>query len=205
MTVISAFSTVSSFAQPAGNWQFEGGLGIYSAYDRGYVGTLDYRGDSYNIRHSEIVDISDDKTYNDISYENNPVVLPTLFLAGGFVFENAPVGLFLDVYSNYAWNRLNGGPSMLYERELIVHVMPELRLYYKKREDKSVYASLAIGMRLRHYAETYADDRITSGDVNFTYQISPVGVSYGRHWYFSWDIGYGRAYSAMKLNCGYRF
>lgn len=195
--IVFATFTASSLccAQNTGCWRLEGGLGFYSVFDRG----------NSNVRHSEIVESYDVKSYDGIVYENESVILPTLFVAGGYVFPEAPVGLFLDLYANYAWNNLKGGPAVLHEKELILHLLPELRLYYVRRHGFDLYASLAAGARMRNYSEVYQGDRIDSTGFDFSWQVSPLGASYGEHWYFTWEMGWGRAFSAVKVNCGFRF
>lgn len=205
IAIVLFFVLMPGFAQNSNGWQYEFGVGIYSLYDRSSSGTRTVNGIKYDRRHSEIIDSSTEKSYNGISYTTNPTVLPPVFFAGGYVSADLPLGFFLDVYANYAWNTLNGGPATMNERELILHVMPEVRFYYDKTDKRAIYASVAAGVRARHYAEVLGGDKISCNDFGFSWQVSPLGMSFGKHWYFSWDLGWGRAFSALKANCGYKF
>ena len=201
--IVCFLFSVASFGQGRGEgWQIDGGIALYSFSDR--TDLIEIGGSK--IRKSEIVDIQESERIIRVPvHQTSTVVTPPLFVAAGYVFQNSPVGVFLDIYANYAWNNLDGGPSMLYEKELILHFLPEVRLYYMRDYNWGMYASLAAGVRARRYSETYRSDKISSGDLLFSYQLSPIGVLFGRKWQFSFNLGLGRAYSVFIINCGYSF
>ena len=108
-------SAIPSFAQ-SGGWEFDVGLSS-GLLDRSYIwgSEIKPRGNAAETRNSRTVRHSD------------PVLLPTFSLRGGYRFPGTYMGLFLNVFGNYAWNDLSGGPSLLQEKEIILHAIPEIR------------------------------------------------------------------------------
>lgn len=161
--------------------------------------------DRYEWGHSEIINVHKSLTYNDIPYVSNPHVLPTITAEGGYIFPGNHVGAFVGAYWSYAWNILNGGPSPLREDESIVHILPQVRLYYLYSSNVRLYAILGAGIRLRTFSETFEGDTIRTYHAGFSYVISPFGMSFGDRWTFSCDFGLGRAWSLFNMTAGYRF
>lgn len=161
--------------------------------------------DRYSFGHSEIIDFHKSSTYNDISYVSNPNVLPTISVEGGYVFPGNHVGAFLGTYWSYAFNYMYGGPSLLKESELIVHIVPQVRLYYLYTGNARLYATFGAGARVRTFSETFEGDTITSGKAEFSYIISPFGMSFGDRWTFGCDFGFGLPWSYFNMTVGYRF
>lgn len=133
------------------------------------------------------------------------VALPVFSVVGGYKFDNDPVGLYLGLYTDYAYSNLYGGPSPLYQRELILDVLPQIRLYYLTRPNLRLYASLGAGLCIRSYSEVYEGDRIKGGAIGFSYLISPLGFSYGEHFYFNLHLSYAPFCTILQLGGGYRF
>lgn len=161
--------------------------------------------DRYQYGHSEIIDIHKASSYNDISYVSNPHVLPTISVEGGYIFPGNHVGAFVGTYWSYAWNNLNGGPSPLREDECIVHIIPQVRLYYLYTGDIRLYATLGAGVRVRTFSETFEGDTIRAYHAEFSYVLSPFGMSFGGRWAFSCDFGHGTAWSMFNMTASYRF
>ena len=161
--------------------------------------------DRYQFGHSEIIDLHKSSTYNDISYVSNPKVLPTVSVEGGYIFPGNRVGAFLGAYWSYAYNYLTGGPSLLKESENIVHIVPQVRLYYLYTGNARLYATFGAGVRVRTFSETFEGDTITSGKAEFSYIISPFGMSFGDNWTFGCDFGSGKPWSLFNMTIGYRF
>ena len=190
LIIVLAFAGVSASAQ---QWQYSFGVS-YGAYDRAGLG-----------RYSEIIDVQRSTSVNNSHYVSRPTVLPTFSLETGYVMKDVPIGFFLGAFWNYAWNNLNGGPSLLSEKEHILHILPEVRFYYYKGQDILLYSTMAGGLRYRRYSETFEGDTITNSSCEFSYQFSPFGLSYGEKWTFHCDIGYGTAWAILKLGFGYTF
>ena len=119
---VAAVIALPVFGQ-TGGWSWEAGVSL---------GLMD--------RHtafSEIRDRQSSSTYtregHTVSYQSHPLVLPTLSVQGGYVIPETPVGVFLGVYCSHASNDLYGGPSLMRERETILHVLPEVRFCPTKR------------------------------------------------------------------------
>lgn len=173
-----------AFSASAQKWQYSLGASL-GAYDRaGYGGG------------SEIVDVP----------ESHPHFLPTFSLEAGRILEEAPIGIFMGVFWNYAWNNLNGGPSLLKEQEHIFHFLPEVRFYYLRRDAIMLYSCLATGLRYGHYSETFEGDVISNNKFDVSYQFNPFGMCFSIHnWLINCEIGYGTAWSILKLGVGYQF
>lgn len=179
-------ATQLAFAQKGG-WDFQLGIGS---------GLRDH-----SSGHAEIVYRSNDNEHS----QSSPIILPTVLFSGGYNLERVPVGIFLDLGWNHAWNKLEGGPEVLREKEVILHAMPNVRLYYLRRDAFRMYATLGLDMRYRHFSENYAGSSCSNRDINIGYQLSPLGFSFGDRWYFSLDLGYGSIWSLAKVGVGYRF
>lgn len=189
--IVLAFIGVSATAQV---WQYNIGAS-YGAYDRSGVSGC-----------SEIVDVQTKSNINGSHYESSPVILPTFSLEAGCIMNEAPVGFFLGAFWNYAWNNLNGGPSLLTEKEHILHILPEVRFYYFRGNDLLLYSIMAGGLRYRQFSEVFEGDRIANSSFDFSYQFSPFGMSYSiGKWNLNCEIGYGTAWAIMKLGFGYTF
>lgn len=185
--VLSLATSTASFAQN-GSWEIQFGLGSgMSAHSKG---------------RAEILYRSEDE---DSPSPNAPTILPTIMFSAGYNLKNAPVGIFLDLGWDHAWSRLKGGPSLLREQESRYHVMPNLKLYYIRRESFRMYATLGVDMNYRRFEETYAGTICSNQQFNIGYQVAPVGFSFGDRWCFSFDLGYGTLYSLARINVGYRF
>ena len=162
--------------------------------------------DRYTFGHSEIIDMHESSTYNDeITYTSNPNVLPTICLETGYVFPGNHIGAFLGTYWSYAWNYLHGGPSLMIEKEHVIHIVPQIRFYYLFRDDMRMYATLGAGVRYRQFAETFEGDTIRAGHTSFSYILSPFGMSFGGRWTVSCDVGHGTPWSVLNITAGYRF
>lgn len=94
---------------------------------------------------------------------------------------------------------------MLQERELIVHILPQIRFYYLKKDDVRLYGAVGIGGRYRKFTEDYENDPISNRDLKLTFQIIPFGMDVGNQWFFNMDIGDGLAWSYARIGMGYRF
>ncbi len=186
-------SAIPSLAQPGG-WEFD--VGLSSGFlDRSYIwgAGLKPKANSVESRNSRTV------------RHSNPVFLPTFSLRGGYRFPGTYMGLFFNVFGNYAWNDLYGGPSLLQEKEIILHAVPEIRFYYNDDPDFRLYGSLGAGVRYRQFAETFEGDTIPEHDFQLSYFVSPFGFSRGEKWTFSFEVGIGAPWSILKIGAGYRF
>lgn len=190
-----------SFAQERvskGDWEIQAGIS-YCALDRIPYINAEISGarESYSY--------STGSGYSESVSDEGGTVFPTISLTGGYSFPDSRLGVFMNVYVNYAYNTLTGGPAPLYERESIWHFAPELRFYYLKKEDLRMYASVGPSIRWRHFSETLEGDTLHEHDVSVTAQIAPFSVSFGDKWIFSFDVGSGGVWSLIKINAGYRF
>ena len=137
--------------------------------------------------------------------EYHPTVLPTFTAAVGYKFPDTFVGVFLDAAWSYAFNNMKGCPSLLTEKEHILHVVPELRIFYLDRDNLRLYATLGLGARMRRFSETFEESTISNSDITFSYQVTPFGLSLGEHWSFCLDLGMGTSWYLGKIGCGYKF
>lgn len=191
LIIALAFAGVTVAAQ---TWQYSIGASL-GAYDRAGMGGS-----------SEIVDVHRQSEVNGSHYESKPTILPTFSMEAGCIMNEAPVGFFLGAFWNYAWNNLNGGPSLLTEKEHIIHILPEVRFYYLRSNDIMLYSIMAGGLRYRRFSETFEGDTITNSNFGFSYQFSPFGLCYTiNKWNMHCEIGYGTAWAIMKLGFGYTF
>lgn len=194
-TVLSLFAAlvcVSVFAQERG-WEYQLGVSL-GAYDRGGF-----------TRCSEIVDMKTYGSVNGVQHSANPIVLPTFSFETGYYLADIRLGFFMGVYWSYAWEEKNGGPSPLVEKEYILHMVPQLRFYYLFEPKIRLYATMGAGLRYRHFSETFENDKISNSGSSLSYQVSPIGMSFGNRWAVSCDIGYGTAWSIMKIAARYSF
>lgn len=192
LIIALALAGCLGFAQK-GPWFVEAGVS-YGFYDRSGLGT-----------NSEIIDLSYTSTVGGIKSTYQPTILPTFSLACGYKIPNTIIGVFLDAAWCYAYNNMYGGPSLLREDEHILHVLPELRVYYIDDGNIRFYATLGAGIRYRYFSETFEGSTITNQDMRFSYQVSPFGVSFGEKWYLSLDLGMGTAWYFFRFGVGYKF
>ena len=191
LIIALAFTCASVAAQ---TWQYSIGAS-YGAYDRAGMGGS-----------SEIIDIQRQSDFNGSHYESSPTILPTFSMEAGCIMNEAPVGFFLGAFWNYAWNDLNGGPSLLTEKEHIIHILPEVRFYYLRNDDILLYSTMAGGLRYRRFSETFEGDTIANSSFGFSYQFCPLGMCWMiNKWNIDCEIGYGTAWAILKLGFGYTF
>ena len=189
-----AAAGLPAFAQ-TGGWSWEAGVSP-GLMDRHY-GFSEIRDRQYSATYT--------KDSHTVSYQSHPMVLPTLSLQGGYVIPDTSLGVFLGVYGSYASNDLYGGPSPLQEREIILHVLPELRFYYLNDPGFKLYGTLGTGVRYRQYSETFEGDTVGKRDFRLSYEVSPVGLSVGERWFVSLDFGWGFPWAICKFSGGCRF
>ena len=135
--ILAALLFAAPLALAQGYWEAHFGVSS-SVYDRSYGRSEICRKDN-----------SDNDNYRS---QYTPTTLPTLTLSGGYTFDEVPFGFFLDLGWNYAWNNLEGGPSLLRENEHIFHLTPNVRLYYLRHPKFRMYADVGVDFRLRHFA-----------------------------------------------------
>ena len=178
----------------AQNWNIEASLS-YPFLDR--AGYTDASG--HINKQAEITSFEDSKT------GRNAVILPTLSVSIGRYIENLPLSVRMNLYVNSAFNTLYGGPAPLSERETILHLMPELRVYYHRTENIGLYASVSAGLRTRIFRETLEGDTVGKTDFRFSWQVSPFGIEMGKRTYFNMTFGYGWSMGFIGMGVGYRF
>lgn len=187
-------------AQDTGRWEVFTGLS-FSEYDRFPV--VWKSSNSVIFASEETVTFAGEN--GTVKYMSRPIVLPTVSLTVGYKFPDSVLGLYLSGYWNYAWNCLNGGPAPLIERESILHIIPEARIYYMDKPSVKLYGTFGGGIRLHRYSETLEGDKVISDDSRFSFTLSPCGVCFGEHWLFTANIGFGMAWSSVLVGAGYRF
>ena len=145
--------------------------------------------------------------YNDDWHWIRGKKLPTVSVSGGYILPGQDCAFFLNLYMDLAYDLLDGGPSPMYEREVIWSLMPEIRTYYSRfrRDNLRLYAFFAAGLRVRHFSETFEGDTLHEYDCRFSWQFSPLCAEFGKNWLFSIDLGAGTAWNFVKLSAGYRF
>jgi len=136
-------------------------------------------------------------------YEPNR--LPTFFGYVGYNLNETPLGIFVNVGWNHAWNNMDGGPSLLKETEDIYHVVPAARAYYYRKNKIALFASIGLDIRYRRFAEAYRGTTCTNHDLDFHYQIAPFNISIGKHWFVTFEFGFGSLWSAAAFSTGFRF
>lgn len=139
------------------------------------------------------------------SSRQDAVVLPTICFSAGRAIDNMPFSVRMNVFLNAAFNTLDGGPAPLKERETILHLMPEFRVYYHKGAVVNLYGSVSAGLRIRSFKETLSGDSVSTTDYRFSWQVSPFGMEIGRNVYANMQFGYGWTAGLFALGVGYRF
>ena len=140
-----------------------------------------------------------------INRNNNGVVYPTIALGFGYVIPKHNIGFFLSSFNTYAERILDGGPSLLTEREYSLHLMPEVRFYYYSDMSMRVYASAGAGVRYLRYSEEFRDDTVGCGHFSPTFQFSPLCFSFGHRLNFVMEVGFGRPYMPLAFKLSYLF
>lgn len=188
--------TVGSYAQdaPAGGWEFGAGLVFYNVYDS-----------SHGWGATEITSGGSTGSYDDADYESSPVRFPSLHLTFGYNFPKYHLGLFMSAYYTFAYNNLEGGPSLLQERESILHVLPEVRVYYSFEKRVRMYAAVGYGLRYRRYDESFQGTDAGYNAFGGTFTIIPFGISVGEKAGFSLDVGVGRTSAPLAMRFTYLF
>ena len=203
LTILTLLLGVQIFAQEA-EWDIEAGL-CHSLFARAV--TLDNNGRV--IKHADIIAGETESSYTvngrTVTYHNSPVIFPTVAVTAGYHIPELPLKVRLGLYINHAENQLQGGPSLLKERETIVDLMPELRCYYIERPVFRVFASLEAGLSTSFFSESLGDDTVRGAQCAFSWQLAPAGMEIGRRWYFSFAFGLGRVWDYGIINVGYRF
>ena len=188
----------SAFAQsPKGGWEVETGFVFYNVYDR----TSRWDAAEISDRSSNSSGSSDGST----EYKSSPVILPSLQVMAGYNLPKYRLGFFLSAYFNYAYNNLEGGPSLLQEKESILHLLPEVRVYYSWEPKMRMYAALGYGVRFRHYDETFNGTTEGYNSINGTFTLVPFGISIGEKAAFSVDVGLGRTCAPLAMRFAYLF
>lgn len=207
LTVITlVLASLSLFAQKEGAWIVEASLTnpLYDRYVFPNPFTKQYQ------RNAEIL-ASGNKTAvytydgKTMEYKSNAKVLPTFTLSIGRRISGAPVSVHFGIGISHAYNTLNGGPAPLYEQETIWHFLPEARFYYTENGKFSLYGAVAAGLRAKFYSETLEGDSITAADYRFSYQIVPIGISFGEQWRLNLAFGLGREWAPVAVSAGYCF
>ena len=139
------------------------------------------------------------------SYTYSPVILPTVSVSVGRHLDKGPFSFRMGAYFNHASNKLYGAPDVLIERESILHLLPEVRLYYSEKASIRTYASLGAGLRIRIYSEDLGGDVVTGTHLSFSWQITPFGIEIGKQWYFNMCLGIGHAITPVGIGVGYKF
>ena len=137
--------------------------------------------------------------------KNPSLVLPYAFVRGGYTFAESFVGVFLNVGFTYASTTYYGGPSPLKESEPVIHVLPEVRLYYMNTPWIRLFGTLGVGVRIYNYEETYRGDTVRNSEWTPAWTLSPFGISIGEHWNFSTELGYSSGWTPARISVGYRF
>lgn len=174
-----------------GEWEIQMGL-CYGLLDR-----IPYRNAEIGLI-QERVNYSSGASF---SY-NGGHLIPTVSLSGGYVFRDPKIGVFMNVFFNYDFNTLTGGPYPLYEKECIWNFAPELRVYYSIRTKWRFYMSVGPSLRYRHFWETYKGDTLHERAFNITGHFAPICVAFGEKWFVSLDVG---TWYLAKIDLGYRF
>ena len=133
------------------------------------------------------------------------IALPSLQVMAGYNLPKYRLGFFLSAYFNYAYNNLEGGPSLLQEKESILHLLPEVRVYYSWEPKMRMYAALGYGVRFRHYDEIFNGTTEGYNSINGTFTLVPFGISIGEKAAFSVDVGLGRTCAPLAMRFAYLF
>ena len=102
-------------------------------------------------------------------------------------------------YVNYIWNRVNdcAGRRTGTEIGLSLHVIPTARYKYVSKPAFSAYGSIGLGARVGcQDGEFFALP---------TFQIIPIGITFGRKVYGFAEYGAGFTYLGGSVGIGYRF
>ena len=102
-------------------------------------------------------------------------------------------------YVNYIWNRVNdyAGRRTGTEIGLSLHVIPTARYKYVSKPAFSVYGSIGLGAMVGcEDGEFFALP---------TFQIIPIGITFGRKVYGFAEYGAGFTYLGGSVGIGYRF
>ncbi len=80
----------------------------------------------------------------------------------------------------------------------VVSVMPQLTMNYLTRENVTLYGKAEAG------AAIYTFD-CTGTELQFAFQIAPIGVTFGHRFYGFAELSAGLLYQGGKVGVGYRF
>lgn len=102
-------------------------------------------------------------------------------------------------YVNYIWNRVNdyAGRRTGTEIGLSLHVIPTARYKYVSKPAFSAYGSIGLGAMVG-----YEDGEFFALP---TFQIIPIGITFGRKVYGFAEYGAGFTYLGGSVGIGYRF
>jgi len=198
LALLSYVSVASAQDTAQWKWDVEAGLS-FSYLDRS--GAL-FNGSNYKNRAEILVARSESP---EEAVGHSTVILPTFFVSGGMQIKDTPVYVRLGFYVNHAYNTLYGGPSILEEKETIFHFLPEMRVYYYRGAIFRPYASLGLGLRTRLYWETLRGSTVGNSDFDLTWQITPIGMEFGRKCYATLSYGFGLVNCPCLVGVGYKF
>ncbi|MBO4635035.1 MAG: hypothetical protein J5669_06650 [Bacteroidales bacterium] len=203
LTAVLFLLTVCMFqasAQGLSGWDIEAGVS-YPFFDRMYSRNL--KGQA--TKNAEIQVPIKSTSAKPGPYVYSPVIIPTFSLTAGRRLDKIPLSIRLGVYVNHASNMLTGGPSPLLEQETIVHLLPEVRVYYLERQLLRLYGSAGAGLRMRVYTETLDGDKVGKAHFDLSWQLTPIGLELGKQLYFNLYLGFGHTTAPVGLGIGYKF
>lgn len=196
-----------AYSQTKGYWQVDVGFSVFNTeHNAALFSQYDYNNKLKGS--AELVKSPDNSSFDDGSIRYNDdsgIFFPTIMVNAGYVIPDWNFGFFFCLFWNYAYRNYNGGPSLLQERESILHLIPEVRYYYIDNDKRKAFLTLGVGLRYRRWDEIFRRDRVGYNAFDLTYLLSPIGVELGRKWFFSFDFGLSPAYTPFCVKMGYRF
>ncbi len=108
---------------------------------------------------------------------------------------------WLSVGVDLSWQGFNsrlGGETAGHSLDLVA-IMPNVTMNYLTGEKCTLYAKAEVG------AAYYKYDCTDNNSLQFAFQISPIGVTFGHRFYGFAELSAGLLYQGGKIGAGYRF
>ena len=133
-----------AYSQTKGYWQVDVGFSVFNTEHNAVLfSQYDYNNKLKGS--AELVKSQDNSSFDDGSIRYNDdsgIFFPTIMVNAGYVIPDWNFGFFFCLFWNYAYRNYNGGPSLLQERESILHLIPEVRYYYIDNDKRKAFLNL---------------------------------------------------------------
>ena len=146
---------------------------------------------------------------------HGPTYSTGLFGIGADIFLKRWFALSADLNFNFLWN--DRYDSFTKDRTgtktgVAVYFIPRAKFYYLNRPLVRLYGSIGLGVvkyfgfdKLKYIETSYDNVEFKDETFDAAFQISPIGIEFGRRLFGFAEMGAGTMYAGFQFGMGYRF